>query len=61
MNVPSLAKWDFYLNDAQLLPIKNGTEKAMCVKMWRKGDFDRLIDYVQKKDYSSFITIEECL
>ena len=28
MNVPSLAKWDFYLNDAQLLPIKNGTEKA---------------------------------
>ena len=61
MNVPSLAKWDFYLNDAQLLPIKNGTEKAMCVKMWRKGDFDRLIDYVQKKGYSSFITIEECL
>ena len=61
MNVPSLAKWDFYLNDARLLPIKNGTEKAMCVKMWRKGDFDRLIDYVQKKDYSSFITIEECL
>ena len=61
MNVPSLAKWDFYLNDTQLLPIKNGTEKAMCVKMWRKGDFDRLTDHVQKMGYSTFITIEDCL
>ena len=61
LNVSSLAKWDFYLNEAQLLPIKKGTEKAMCVKMWRKGDFDRLIDHVQKKGYSNFITIEDCL
>lgn len=53
----ALAKWDFYLDNELLLPIENGTKNAMCVRMWRKGDFDRLIERV--KGYK-FITIEEC-
>ena len=31
---------------------------AMCVKMWRKGDFDKLIEFVEKN--YKFIGIEEC-
>ena len=57
--VESLACWDFYLKDDQLLPLANGTEKAMCVKMWRRGDFDRLIDHLEKMNVA--ITVEECL
>lgn len=53
----ALAKWDFYLDNELLLPIENGTKNAMCVRTWRKGDFDRLIERV--KGYK-FITIEEC-
>lgn len=34
--------------------------KAMCVKIWRKGDFDRLISYVHAKGYDEFIKIKEC-
>lgn len=59
--LPSLAKWDFYLKDDFLLPIENGKLKAMCVKMWRKGDFDRLIKHIKNKEFDKFITIEECL
>ena len=55
-----LAKWDFYLEEEQLLPIENGTKHAMCVKMWRKGDFDKLIKHVHDKGYDKFISIEEC-
>ena len=51
---------DFYHDDEQLLPIENGTKKAACVKIWRKGDFGRLIDYVHAKGYDKFISIEEC-
>jgi hypothetical protein len=58
---PSLAKWDFNLCDERLLPVANGTQKAMCVKLWRKGDFDRLLEHVEKQGFSDFITIEECL
>ena len=54
------AKWDFYLDDEKLLPVENGTKDVMCVKMWRKGDFDRLIKHVHAKGYDKFITIEEC-
>ena len=54
-----LAKWDFYLNDEKLLPIENGQKNAMCVKMWRKGDFDKLVEFVEEN--YKFITIEECL
>jgi hypothetical protein len=41
--------------------VANGTQKAMCVKLWRKGDFDRLLEHVEKQGFSDFITIEECL
>ena len=52
------ANWDFYLKEDLLLPIENGQKKAMCVKMWRKGDFDKLIEFVEKN--YKFIVIEEC-
>jgi hypothetical protein len=61
---PSRAIWDFYLKDELLLPIENGAKSAMCVKMWRKGDFDKLYDFVAK-NYpfisinGPFIEIEE--
>lgn len=54
----TLAQWDFYVDDEKLLPIENGQKKAMCVKMWRKGDFDKLIKFVEKN--YKFIVIEEC-
>ncbi|MBQ9173533.1 MAG: hypothetical protein IJ161_07390 [Bacteroidales bacterium] len=58
---PSLAKWDFYLKDDMLLPLENDKGKAMCVKFWRKGDFDRLLDHIGKKGFTEFIDVEECL
>lgn len=57
--VESLACWDFFMNDNQLLPLANGTEMAMCVKIWRRNDFDRLIDHLEKMNEA--ITVEECL
>ena len=39
---------------------ENGNKKAMCVKMWRKGDFDKLIEFVRTKGFDKFITIEMC-
>lgn len=59
--VQSLAKWDFFLKDDCLLDIDNGKEKAMCVKWWRKDDFDRLVGHIEKNGFDKFITIEECL
>jgi hypothetical protein len=55
--IPSRAYWDFYLKKEKLLPIENGAKSAMCVKMWRKGDFDKLYDFVAKN--YPFIDIEE--
>lgn len=55
----SLARWDFYLQDELLLALANGTQKAMCVKMWRRGDFDRLLAHLQKLQQA--ITVEDCL
>ena len=52
-------KWDFYLDDERLLPIENGHKNAMCVRMWRKGDFDKLVEFVEEN--YKFITIDECL
>ena len=54
------AMWDFYIKDDLMLPIENGNKKAMCVKMWRKGDFDKLIEFVRTKGFDKFITIEVC-
>ena len=56
----SLAAWDFNLSEERTLPVANGEYKAMCVKFWRKGDFDRLMVYV-KNNFSDIIFIEECL
>ena len=56
----SLAAWDFNLGDERILPLANGTEEAMCVKLWRKGDFDRLMAHVEKH-FSDIIFVEECL
>ena len=55
----ALAMWDFYLDNEKLLPIENGQKNVMCVKMWRKGDFDKLVEFVEEN--YKFITIEECL
>lgn len=52
-------EWDFYLKDELLLPIENGEKKAMCVKMWRKGDFDKLCEFVSKN--YEFIKVEKSL
>ena len=54
------AMWDFYIKDDLMLPIENGNKKAMCVKMWRKGDFDKLIEFVRTNGFDKFITIEMC-
>jgi hypothetical protein len=61
--IPSLAKWDFYLGDEQLLQLADG-KKVMCVKMWRKDDFDNLLWHVEKElrpRVGKFVIIEECL
>ena len=55
----SCASWDFFMKEDQLLPLANGTQKAMCVKLWRRADFDRLIALLQEKNEQ--ITVEECL
>ncbi|MDO5461377.1 MAG: hypothetical protein Q4F44_07005 [Bacteroidales bacterium] len=53
------AKWDFYLDDDQLLPIDGGRKRAMCVKFWRKNDFESLAEWVSKN--YKFIDVEKCL
>ena len=49
-----------YLDAEQMLPIENGTKKAICVRIWRKVDFDRLIGFVHDRGYDSFISIVGC-
>jgi hypothetical protein len=58
MGEPSLARWDFYLREEQLLILGDGS-MAMCVKMWRRGDFDRLMAHFQEMNEQ--ITVKECL
>jgi hypothetical protein len=53
------AKWDFYLDDDQLLPIDGGRKRAMCVKFWRKNDFESLAEWVSKN--YKFIDVQKCL
>ena len=50
--------WDFLYEEKYLLPIKNGSIKVMSVKMWRKDDFDRLLDRVRKTKELQFIKVE---
>lgn len=51
--------WDFYEDEKYLLPLENGEKKAICLKMWRKNDFDKLLEWVNEK--YEFIKIEQCL
>lgn len=37
--------WDFFVDEADLLQLSDC--KAMVVKMWRKNDFDRLLEYIR--------------
>ena len=53
------AKWDFYLDDDQLRPIDGGRKRAMCVKFWRKNDFESLAEWVSKN--YKFIDVQKCL
>ena len=57
----ALAEWDFYLKDELLLPLENATKQAMCVKLWRKGDFDRLIKHLDDNGFTTFINVEKSL
>lgn len=50
--------WDFYCDDNHGLPNVQ-PDNIRNVKMWRKSDFDRLVEFV-KENYK-FITIKECL
>lgn len=56
----TLDRCDFYLDAEQMLPIENGTKKAICVRIWRKVDFDRLIGFVHDRGYDRFISIVGC-
>lgn len=38
--------WDFYGDDAHVLPCKSG--RVRNVKMWRKADFDKLVEWADK-------------
>lgn len=38
--------WDFYSDDDHILPCESG--RVRNVKMWRKGDFDRLVEWAKK-------------
>ena len=51
-------KTGFLFDEEKLLPIENGQKNAMCVRMWRKGDFDKLVEFVEEN--YKFIGIEEC-
>ena len=53
------AKWDFYLDDDQLLHIDGGRKRAMCVKFWRKRDFESLAEWVSEN--YKFIDVQKCL
>lgn len=50
--------WAFYRDEKTILTLESG-ENVRCIKMWRKGDFDKLMELV-KKNYSTFIKIEKC-
>lgn len=52
------AECDFYV-DELLLPIEDESKMAMCVKMWKKHDFESLKDWVDEK--YKFIEVQECL
>lgn len=44
--IPEGNTWDFYGDDDHLLPCTSG--RIRNVKMWRKADFDRLVEWAEK-------------
>lgn len=42
---PDSDTWDFYWDDEHKLPVEGDVRS---VKMWRKGDFDRLVEHAKK-------------
>lgn len=42
----SRAVWDFYVKPSLLMDINSGTQKVMTVKMWRKIDFEKLLNHI---------------
>ena len=50
--------WDFLYKEEFLLPIENGTKKVMSVKVWRKPDFERLLQTLKNTQDLQFIKVE---
>lgn len=49
--------WDFFVEESDLLQLSNGDCRAMVVKMWRKNDFDRLVEHAER--YGIIVTPAE--
>lgn len=54
--LPESNTWDFYWDDAHRLPYVKGNVRN--VKMWRKNDFDCLVDWA-KKEFGIVVTPKE--
>lgn len=58
----SRAVWDFYVKPSLLIDINNGTQKVMTVKMWRKIDFEKLLNHLYTHtEWFDGIVVEEIL
>lgn len=56
----SRAVWDFYVKPSLLMNINSGTQKVMAVKMWRKGDFGKLLHHLSSHpEWFDGIVVEE--
>lgn len=56
----SRAVWDFYVKPSLLMDINSGTQKVMTVKMWRKGDFEKLLNHLSSHpEWFDGIVVEE--
>lgn len=56
----SRAVWDFYVKPSLLMDTNNVTQKVMAVKMWRKGDFEKLLNHlISHPEWFDGIVVEE--
>lgn len=51
-------RWDFFFSREDLIPVNDGKDKVMAVKMWRKEAFDNLVTHIQSTPDLHFILIE---
>ena len=58
-NIMAQSRWNFYVNPSPLITIGLGTMKVMVVKMWRKADFDRLLNHIRNHEEFAGIVVEE--